>query len=415
MAELFTVLIPTYDHQDTLYYSVESLLRQTLGDFRAIIVGDGAPERTAQIAKELIRRDQRISYVPNPKGEGNGELYRHQALREAKSKYVAYLGDDDLWLPNHLEILAGKLSNFDFVQTTHASCIQGRRFYVHAGDLNVDYIRKRMANFRWNFFGPTSVGHSLEAYLKLPAGWRPKPVGMLSDLHMWRQWIAQDWVRFNSILTITSLHLASPSRTAMSIAERCEEMKFWLGKIDQPEFANTMEKAQLDSYRGELIENLANQPTQDYYNSQLRIASKLYARSQFSLAIDLLNLVREIQPFHPMALNLLARCLTAMGQLDEAEGVNKLGFQHFPTEPAFWDNAAAIALARMNPQDAIAAADKSISMTQGRADPYLWRSIACGKLERYKQALADIEIAINIGSPKKTWLEHRAKMTALLG
>ena len=46
---------------------------------------------------------------------------------------------------------------------------------------------------KWNFFGPTCAGHTLDAYRRLPFGWQTKPTDTWSDLHMWRQWLEQPW------------------------------------------------------------------------------------------------------------------------------------------------------------------------------------------------------------------------------
>ena len=81
----FTVILPTHDHVDTLWFSIESVLAQTVRDFELIVVGDGAPPRTAEIVAAIAERDPRVRYVSNPKGERHGELSRHAALQRRMS------------------------------------------------------------------------------------------------------------------------------------------------------------------------------------------------------------------------------------------------------------------------------------------------------------------------------------------
>ena len=76
----YTVIIPTYDHQETLNFSIQSVLNQSLQDFELFVIGDGSPERTAEIMSEWCEKDNRIKYFPHPKGEGHGEHYRHEAI-----------------------------------------------------------------------------------------------------------------------------------------------------------------------------------------------------------------------------------------------------------------------------------------------------------------------------------------------
>ena len=113
----FTVLIPTHDHADLLFWSVASVQAQTRQDFELFIVGDGVPDRTREMAAALRRQDGRIRFFDNPKGPRNGEIHRHQALQQATGELICYQCDDDLWLPDHLETLEGLLAEHDLAHT----------------------------------------------------------------------------------------------------------------------------------------------------------------------------------------------------------------------------------------------------------------------------------------------------------
>ena len=116
---LITVLIPTFNHTDTIRRAIASIQNQSLRDFELFVIGDGAPAETDRIMDELQSGDSRVRYFPNPKDKAQGEVYRHAALREANSDMVCYLSDDDLWLPNHLETMQALLREADFAHTLH--------------------------------------------------------------------------------------------------------------------------------------------------------------------------------------------------------------------------------------------------------------------------------------------------------
>jgi glycosyltransferase involved in cell wall biosynthesis len=243
---MFTIIIPTYNHEDTIKLAISSALKQTYQNFEIFVVGDGASQRTKVIVDELSLQDQRITYFENPKGDGNGELHRAKAIEKANGKYIAYLGDDDIWLPNHLETLLPYLDEHDFVQTAQATILKGEHWLVYAGDLNNPTVRKRMLTERFNFFGPTTVAHRLDCYQALPHGWRVKPKKIQSDLHMWRQWLTYKSVRFKSLHQVTTLHLGSPTRLDMTTEERCKEMQSWLNRINEDfAYVNQFAQAQL--------------------------------------------------------------------------------------------------------------------------------------------------------------------------
>jgi len=105
-----TVVIPTFDHGPTLLRSIPSALAQSVEEIEVLVVGDGAPDVTREIVAKLAASDERVRFFDNPKGPGNGEIHRHAALAEAAGRLVAYLADDDLWMPEHLEVLESLLA-----------------------------------------------------------------------------------------------------------------------------------------------------------------------------------------------------------------------------------------------------------------------------------------------------------------
>ncbi|MBU3005735.1 glycosyltransferase family 2 protein [Paraglaciecola arctica] len=274
---MFTIIIPTYNHEDTIKLAIQSALQQTYQSFEIFVVGDGASARTKTIVEELSVKDPRITYFDNVKGAGNGEFHRHNAIKRASGDYIAYLGDDDIWLPNHLETLLPYLENYDFVHSAQATVLKENKWHVYAGDLNHPTIRRRMLTERFNFFGPTTVVHRLNSYLALPYGWRAKPAKMSSDLFMWRQWLTEKAVKFKSINQVTILHLASPSRLEMSIEERCFEMKTWLNEINAntSHFNQFAQSQLLDSWNKQISDKI-------HPNSSVSVIIKKLYHSLFS-------------------------------------------------------------------------------------------------------------------------------------
>ena len=67
MNPLFTIIVPTHDHADILWYAVQSVLQQTRQDFEIFIVGDGVLERTRDIVAAMMQLDPRISFLTTPR------------------------------------------------------------------------------------------------------------------------------------------------------------------------------------------------------------------------------------------------------------------------------------------------------------------------------------------------------------
>ena len=237
MSPKVTVLIPTHDHVETIKYSIASVQAQTIKDFELFVVGDGAPHETKNLVNSLAQTDSRIRYFDSPKGEGHGELHRAETLKQARGDIVCYLGDDDMWLSHHLSVMLELLDKADFAHTNQTGIWPDGMVVVDAGNINDVSTRWKMLNQKWNLFGPSCAGHTLEAYKRLPYGWRPKPDGMYSDLHMWRQWLAQPWCRFISEPQVTIMRFPSPWRRGWTIEERVKEMENWWQRSKNPQFS----------------------------------------------------------------------------------------------------------------------------------------------------------------------------------
>jgi GalNAc5-diNAcBac-PP-undecaprenol beta-1,3-glucosyltransferase len=231
---LFTVLLPTHDHQDTLLYSVRSVLAQTEGDLELFIVGDGAPPKTREIAAELSAADPRVRYFDFPKGERLGERHRHRLLmEEARGTFVAYQADDDLWLPDHLETLAQLLQDADLAHTMSVEIRLDGSGAGRFADGRSPAQRARLLEER-SSFGLNSAAHRLDAYRRLPEGWRPTPPDINTDHYMWCQFLAQPWCRLAAEPWPTALHLSSLRRQGHTVAQRTEELRRLTERLADP-------------------------------------------------------------------------------------------------------------------------------------------------------------------------------------
>lgn len=99
MNSLVTVVVPTYNRPDLLKKAVLSVVQQTYDNLEIIIVDNGIlPEEKYS---EVLQLGNNIKYVKIP--EHGANYARNRGIIEANGEYVAFLDDDDEWMPTKVE------------------------------------------------------------------------------------------------------------------------------------------------------------------------------------------------------------------------------------------------------------------------------------------------------------------------
>lgn len=101
MADLVSVIMPSYNTASFIAESIQSVQAQTYKNWELIIVDDCSTDKTDDVVKPYLI-DTRIKYIKNDKNSG-AAVSRNRALREANGKWIAFLDSDDLWMEDKLE------------------------------------------------------------------------------------------------------------------------------------------------------------------------------------------------------------------------------------------------------------------------------------------------------------------------
>lgn len=106
-----TVIIATYNSSHTLQYTIKSVLNQSFRDFEVWIIGDCCTDNTEKVIASL--NDSRLKWFNRIRNSGSQPAPNNEGIKRAKGEYIAYVGHDDLWLPNHLEQLLSHSEKFN--------------------------------------------------------------------------------------------------------------------------------------------------------------------------------------------------------------------------------------------------------------------------------------------------------------
>jgi GalNAc5-diNAcBac-PP-undecaprenol beta-1,3-glucosyltransferase len=267
-----TILIPTFRHAALLPYSLRSALDQEGVSVEVFVVGDGVEDDT-RAALEPFADDKRVHFFDFPKGERHGELHRHEALGEARGRIVCYLSDDDLLLRDHVVEMARLLEGADFAHSVSARlAVDGTLEYFPWNLSRPEFVEVGLG--RKASIGLTGTAHTLEAYRRLPHGWRTTPAGGPTDHYMWRQWLELPGFRGAMGDRLTYLTFPDPWWGQLPQEERAASLEDWLRRSREPGFVG-----ELDA----LLQAAIRRAAEDYHlwarNEQLTVQAMRATRT----------------------------------------------------------------------------------------------------------------------------------------
>ncbi|MGE9295361.1 MAG: glycosyltransferase family 2 protein [Puniceicoccales bacterium] len=94
-----SVIIPTNQRPELLQRAIKSVLAQSMDDWELLVVSDGPDPQNRASAAPFMRR--RVRYIELPQNRG-ANAARNEGIRQASGEWIAFLDDDDEWLPEKL-------------------------------------------------------------------------------------------------------------------------------------------------------------------------------------------------------------------------------------------------------------------------------------------------------------------------
>ncbi|HEF8786834.1 TPA: glycosyltransferase family 2 protein, partial [Providencia alcalifaciens] len=102
-----SVIIPVYNVENYIEKCITSVKLQSFTDFECIIIDDGSPDNSIDIAKNLIHDDTRF-LIYSKKNAGLGPA-RNTGLDYANGKYIVFIDSDDYIEKDYLLDLITKI------------------------------------------------------------------------------------------------------------------------------------------------------------------------------------------------------------------------------------------------------------------------------------------------------------------
>jgi hypothetical protein len=135
---LVSVVIPTRDRPRLLRDALESVARQSYRNWQAIVVNDGGTEVASVVRSLAPQAAARTTVLETGSPQGTARA-RNRAIEAARGAILAFLDDDDLFLPDHLATLveamvpSGAPVAYTESEAVEERIEEGRRVVVRRG------------------------------------------------------------------------------------------------------------------------------------------------------------------------------------------------------------------------------------------------------------------------------------------
>jgi glycosyltransferase involved in cell wall biosynthesis len=101
-APLVSVVVPTYGRPEFLAEAIESVLTQDHDRIEVVVVDDCSPDPVEPQLDDLDRHGRRLRVVRHEENRG-ASAARTTGIEHAEGEFVAFIDDDDVWLPGKVE------------------------------------------------------------------------------------------------------------------------------------------------------------------------------------------------------------------------------------------------------------------------------------------------------------------------
>jgi len=116
-----SVIIPTYNSENFITKTLETLYSQTYNNYEVLVSDDGSTDNTVGVVRSFfLKNPSRKKSLLINKHEGPGAA-RNKGIESASGDWISFLDSDDLWNDNKLERVVGYiLENKDIDLVCHS-------------------------------------------------------------------------------------------------------------------------------------------------------------------------------------------------------------------------------------------------------------------------------------------------------
>jgi glycosyltransferase involved in cell wall biosynthesis len=210
------VVVPCYNYGRFLEACVRSVLEQSMGDLRVLIIDDASSDNSLSVAKKLAEGDRRVSVIAHARNLGHINTYK-EGISWASADYFLLLSADDMLVPGAFKRATAVMDANPDVVLTYGKCI-GWRDEIPLPKIDVQesntWFRQDLVSDMCDYGGnlvrtPTAIVRT--STQKTIGGYRAS-LPHSADMEMWLRFAAHGAVvRIDAVQAIYRWHSSNMS------------------------------------------------------------------------------------------------------------------------------------------------------------------------------------------------------------
>lgn len=119
---LVTVGVALYNHEKYIVECLKSIVNQTYKNIEIIVIDDGSPDNSYKVAKDYLEsQNLNENYIIKTRPNKGMCNTLNEIAKMAKGKYISFVGSDDYWYPDKIELQVEFLDNHPNITLVHSN------------------------------------------------------------------------------------------------------------------------------------------------------------------------------------------------------------------------------------------------------------------------------------------------------
>ncbi len=130
-----SIILPAYNRANLIGRAIDSVINQSYKNWELIIVDDGSTDNTKEILKPYLSTNSNFEYIFH--SNRGAALSMNKGIELSSGAYITFLGSDDEYMNNHIDLRVKYLYSNPHVDILHSTAkIVGNEYVKDKNNLS---------------------------------------------------------------------------------------------------------------------------------------------------------------------------------------------------------------------------------------------------------------------------------------